>query len=270
MAIDLGDTVPLSTEILDANGALTAATGVVLTVTLPDGTTTTPAVSNPSVGLYTVDYVPTQAGRHLERWTSTNPATARTDSFDVRPAAPAYIISLADAKEHLNKTSTADDEELRSWLEATTEIVEELAGRTIARRVVTELHQFNCPTLVLRLAASPAISLTSITSLDGVGSWTTSQFQLDGEAGLAYALPTALPLYGLVQTVHVAGYASVPSRFTAAAKMILRHLWGSQRAGSDRERNARHGLAKEGQVIASGYAIPRAAADMIGRRHPMF
>lgn len=266
MAYDLGGTVPLTTSIYDADGELTAATGVVCTIGLPDGTTLTPTVSTVSTGVYGVDFVPTQFGRHTERWTATSPAAARSDSFDVRPAAPAYILSLADAKLHLNKTGDADDDELRTWLEVTTEIVDELAGKATARRSVTERHTIRGGATHLALTWTPVLAVDSVTSLDvPVTTWGAASFDVDPATGLVRVLTG--PLFcGLVRVDYTAGYASVPARYTGAARMILRHLWESQRAGRS---GRRPGVVDEQMQLVSGYAIPRAAADLIGPRGPL-
>jgi hypothetical protein len=67
---DLSDSVPLAVDIKDSAGALTNATTITLTLTLPDGTTTAPSVTNPPsvTGQYRVTYVPVQEGRHVVRW----------------------------------------------------------------------------------------------------------------------------------------------------------------------------------------------------------
>ena len=267
MAWDLGDTVPLTTEILDATGALTPATGVVCTVTQPDGTTVTPSVTNPSTGRYTVDFVPTQAGRHLERWTSVSPAAARTDQFDVRPASPGYIISLADAKAHLQMSATATtfDEELRGWIEATTEVVEDAAGCVIARRTIVERRSMR-GFARFALQRTPVISLTSVADVYGLMTWSdTSGFDVDGETGIVDVRLGTVPPCGPTTFTYVAGSPLVASRYTGAAKTILRHLWETQRAGVGGPGRRVGAAAADGDtVMVAGYAVPRAAVEMIG------
>lgn len=264
---DLGDTVSLAVDVLDENGAQTAPLTVVLTVTLPDGTTTTPLITNPSTGRYRVDYVPTAAGRYLARWVSTGPSTAFSDAFDVRPAVPAYIISLADAKAHLNKSTDEADEEIRSWLEVTTEIVEELAGRATARRSVTERRDLPCWADHLVLTWAPVLSLTSVASLDGTTTWTVGNLDVDPTTGIVRVI-TGPSLSGSLLVTYVAGSQSIPARYTGAARIILRHLWESQRAGIGGKRT-RAGMVDDQMQLVAGYAIPRAAADLIGPRGPL-
>lgn len=132
MAFDLGDTASLAWEVLGPSGALTNAATVTVTIGLPNGTTLTPAPTNPSVGRYELDFVPTVSGIHTVRCVATAPAAAFADVIDVRPMAGLGVLSLADAKEHLNKISPVSDEELRLMLPAAVERVERHTGRPLA------------------------------------------------------------------------------------------------------------------------------------------
>lgn len=129
---DLGDTVPLTFTVTDGQGVLVNATTAALAITLPDATTLAPAptVTNPSTGQYRYDYVPTVSGLHIVRWAATGPAAAFADVVDVRPVGEASVVSLADARAHLNVTigRTVDDEELRPVLLASVERVERHLG----------------------------------------------------------------------------------------------------------------------------------------------
>lgn len=276
MSIDLGDSVTLSYTNLAA-GLPASAGAMTLSVTLPDGTAAT--ISNPVVpaaaGVYSYDFLTTMAGRHLVRWVGTgaNPG-AYTDQFDVRPAAPAYIVSLADAKAHLNMSasSTVDDEELRGWIEACTDVVEEVAGMVVARRSISERRFFPHGSRQIALHSIPAISLTSIVDLNGFLTWSVSDFNLDGETGIVDVLWSggSRPLYGLVEITYLAGMQIVPSRYSKAALMILRHLWATQRAGlgTSTVHPTRIGGPVEDTVVVAGYAIPSAAAELIGSALP--
>lgn len=278
MAYDLGDTVSLAYDVLDSAGAVTAPATCVLTVTLPDGTTTTPSVTNPSTGRYQADYVPAAAGRYLARWVSTGPATAFSDAFDVRSAAPAYVFSLADAKAHLNITSTTNDEELRGWLDVATEIVEQLAAEVTARRSITERFQADCwpalsvsrywSTSSLVLTYRPVLSLTSVTSLDGTVTWDVNNLDVDPSSGIVRVL-SGRALSGPLRVVYDAGYEVIPARYVGAAKIVLRHLWETQRAAVGGAKRSRAGMVDDNMMLVAGYAVPRAAAELIGPSGPL-
>ena len=68
---DLGDVVALGVTITNAAGNPENATAVVATVTAPDGTTSTPTISNSAAGLYDISFSPTMSGRHTIRWVAT-------------------------------------------------------------------------------------------------------------------------------------------------------------------------------------------------------
>jgi len=130
--IDLGDTVSLAWEVLDAAGELADAGTVTVTIGLPDGTAETETPTRVSIGRYELDYIPAQSGVHTVRCVATAPAAAFADIIDVRPVAGLGVLSLADAKEHLNKISPVSDEELRLMLPAAVERVERHTGRALS------------------------------------------------------------------------------------------------------------------------------------------
>lgn len=130
---DLGDVVPLTIDIRDPSGALANAGTVTLTITLPDETTASPAVANPTIGRYQVDYVAPQSGRYVIRWVATGTnASAHVDTFEVLPPPfPPWPPLLEDLKADLNisASDTRDDLNLATDLAAARAVVErELKG----------------------------------------------------------------------------------------------------------------------------------------------
>src|SRR5688572_9137502 len=127
MPFPLGSSVPLVTTIADPDGVPIDPATIVLTVTRPDGTVDTPAPTNPQTGTYAVDYTPAAAGLYTVRWVATGPALALVDVIDVRPAAPGFIVSLADAKRKckIPQEVTEHDDTLRGYIETVTSKVED-------------------------------------------------------------------------------------------------------------------------------------------------
>lgn len=163
---DLGDTVTIAATCRNAAGAAANCTTVVLTVTKPDGTADTPAVTNPpaQTGAYTVGYVPTQAGRYTWRMTFVGvvPDQATGDVFNVWPLIGIGIVGLAETKEHLNisLTDTSHDEELRRAIAGASAVVEGIVG-AVARRTFTEVFSGRGGARVY-LSLAPAISVTTV------------------------------------------------------------------------------------------------------------
>ncbi|MFF3848044.1 hypothetical protein [Streptomyces sp. NPDC002328] len=264
--IELGAAVRLAARCTDAGGTLTNASSVTLTITLPDGTISSPAVTNPPsvTGQYSHDYVTTQPGRHLVRWLFATPASAYTDVLDVLPADPRFLFSLADAKRHVNipADTTRDDGELRDWSAATTMVVEHFVG-PVARRTVTERHTFTAARMRV-LRETPALSLTSLAPiLTGGTSYTPGDLDLDPETGIVQRKDGGL-LAGPLRITYVAGRAIVSPNIAQAGRIILQHLWRTQR-GSLRGPVIAGGedYSVTEPIPGLGYAIPNRALELL-------
>jgi hypothetical protein len=269
---DLGDLMPLAIEIRDTSGNLANGGSVALTVTLPDGTTATPTVTNPSVGRYEAIYTPPQPGRYVARWLSTGlNASAYVETFDVRPGDPGYIVSLSDAKRALNLdlTDTSNDEELRSLIGAVTTAVENYRGEVIVRRSFTEYVSGRRAVSRRRLTLSrtPVLSLTSVTRPYDAFTWSATDVVLvDPEVGIIVSYGT--PFYGELVITYTAGYQVVPDNYIEGAKIILRHLWEVQQTPGMSSGTSPFGDSGAGTSANPAYAIPNRAAEMLGGRGP--
>lgn len=266
MPFDLGDSVRLEAECRDAAGTLTTASTAVLTVTLPDGTTATPAVPAPGqAGKYRVDYVPAQVGRYSVRWVFTTPNSAYTDAFDVREQTPPLILSLTDAKAHLNITTTTHDEELRGWIESVTAGIEQLAGVCVRRTVIEKQNVPASGVSALALREIPVLSVTTVAAVrTGGTSYAVADLDVDGPSGVVERKDGGL-LCGPLRVTYTAGRTAIPANITAAARIILQHLWRTQ-YGASRAGAAIGGgddfLVTE-QVPGFGYAIPNRALQLL-------
>jgi len=242
---DLGDTLPFRADLYDKppgdGGTLVNATTATLTIILPDLTTLTPAptITNPPAvtGKYLYDYVtaPTPggagSGRYQGRWLFTM-ATGKTSSypeeFTVREPDPGYLLSLGSVKEHLNipQTTTTYDEELRDWSEGATRLVEHRCG-SIVQRTYTERHN-DGPSLWLR--RPPVVSVTSVGPWLGSGvTFATADLKVDPDSGRLQRLDGAAFVGGPWAVVYVAGRVVVPQNLQLAGKIIIKHLWETQR-----------------------------------------
>jgi hypothetical protein len=268
---DIGDIVPLTVEIRDATGTLAnAGSGVVLTLGLPDGTTLLPSVTNPSTGRYQVDYIPTLPGRHTTRWVASGTnASAFSGTFDVRPIDPGYIISLPETKQFLNipDINTSDDEEIRGYLEAVTTVIENWRNEKMVRQTVIERHDVR-RTHQLTIRTGPLISVTEIKRVDGSFTWDVAQLDVDTARGTVSTVTGFPEFYGFIKVTVVVGYSVIPANFSLAAKIIVGHLWATQRQP-----------AIGGSVFSSGetdstpsgfgFSIPNRAAELLGDRPPV-
>lgn len=266
--IDLGSVFQVAVDVLDASGALTNPSSATLTLTLPDGSTLTPAVPLPpaATGKLRVDYVTTQVGRHAWRMVTSNPTTAYSDVFDVRPAVPTGIVSLADARAQLNfgATETADDDELRGSIGAATRAVERALGKVVVRRSFTDRFTVGGSATQVLLRNVPVLSLTSFVSADGATSWDVGSLQADGETGLV-TVESGPAFTGVLDGTYQAGYAVIPENYQLAGKIILQHLWETQRGAM----GVQLGGGDVDMALASrGFAIPRRALELLDTQLP--
>lgn len=266
---DLGDAVVLAVSVRDSAGALSNATNAVLTITLPDGTTATPAVTNPPAvtGQYTVTYSPSQAGRHVARWVFTTPNVAFSDTFDVREADPGYIVSLADAKLHLNipAPTTTHDEELRGHVEMATKVCEFFAGPVVVRSYTERVA--SCGWMMLE--HTPVVSVTTITPwLTAGATYLAADVAFDPDTGRVERLNGGYFTGGPFRVVYKAGRAIVPANLTMAALAIVKHAWASQRGTQGR---TRMGGDDTSVVPGLGFAVPNRALEYLqpNKRGPM-
>lgn len=263
MAYDLGDTATPSIEIRDAAGTLAAGGAVTATITLPDGVTTaSPAITNPSVGLYRATYLTTTPGRHVIAWTVTGANSgSHVDVFEVYNTDRAPLVSLPEVKRYL-RLFTPDpsrDDELRQVLEAATTLCEDHADRCYRRRTVTETRDGGRCAIALR--RGPVQTITTVT-VNGT-TLTGGDYTLDADAGLLYR---GSNLSGQsweegrqnITITYVAGATVVSARVVEAVLVATAHLWEPRRGGSARAADTEY-------AGGAPYALPRRAEQLLER-----
>lgn len=269
---DVGDVVPLGLQVTDSDGNPADSTSVVLTVGLPDGTEETPTVDHDEVGSgqYTVDYVTTQEGLHTVSWVASGAnATAYNDVFNVREITD-QVISLTEAKRQLRLTTTEHDDALRLFIAAAAVSVEDHTRRKLVRRTITdERHYRVCGHLILN--RTPALTLTSISSLDDATTWDVTDLDLDPDTGIVTAL-TGPGLYGDLKATYVCGSRIIPANELLAVRIITEHLWQTMRPFASATIPTPGALedsldSRAGGLV--GFAIPNRALELLGKPGPL-
>lgn len=243
--MDLGDTLRFKADLTDGSGALVNALGVNLTVTLPDGTTASPSVTNPPAvtGKYFADYVTTLAspsGRYVGQWLFTfvgGATTSYVETFDVG----ASLVTVDEAVAHLRATGviTSDDDlEMVQWLTlVATDAVERDLGRAIARRTVVETHNGGGSSILLR--KGPVLSITSLTE-GGVSVSPVAGYVLETLAdggGVLHRGSQQVPQpfwYGRqnVTVTYVVGYTDPPRIVRKVALNAVQGMWQASQQAS--------------------------------------
>ena len=266
MATDFGEIAVRSVQITNAAGAaVDADTLPSWTVTLPDGTAgSSPGVQHGTVGEYFVNYIGPQAGRYEDTWTATvGGLTAKfgPDVFHVRAAAPGPIVSLADVRRHLTirNLDPGRDEQLRDFLDAATDLAEDYTGRTYRRATFVETYDGGGA--LIALLHTPVASITSIVQ-NGTA---VTQYVLDPIAGTLSRGTISAPYAWIdgiqnITVTSVAGGPVVKPRVRLGVLELTRHLWETQRGGSNLPRQAGAG---DDWDPRSGYSIPRKVSQML-------
>jgi len=268
MAYDLGDVASLSIQVKDSTGVLANGGTVVATVTLPDATTQTPTVTNPSTGVYSIQYTPTLVGRHTVRWVITGSnAGAYSDAFDVNPADLRSFISLSDAKDSLNlaQSVTTYDDELRLFISAATDVIEFMAGPL---QLATRTDTFNGGGSTVLLTAQGINSVTSVTE-NGV-TLPASSYSTNTKAGsvskmIGNTIYYFLPGFQNITVTYSVGSAVIPTAVQLAARELVRHWWQFGQQGN-RPSFGANSIGEYDGVSVSGYSIPNRVVQLLNYR----
>jgi hypothetical protein len=252
------------------SGTLVNATTLTLTISKPDATTQAySSPTNDGTGLYHQD-VPTadinQVGHYAYKWVATGTgAGVSFSTFDVFDPLDPSVLSLQDGKEHLNiaAATTTYDAEIASKIATIQANLERMTGGPILNRSVTERVCVGAGWTALTVRKRPLVSVTSITDVATGASISTTDLELDTNAGVIRR-KALLPFLGVTPyftVAYVAGWGTeVPAAFGEAARIILEHLWQTQHGPS-----LRPSLGGEETVTLPGFgfAIPNRAAELL-------
>lgn len=289
--IELGGIYPAAVNIFGANSQPVNADTVTLVITQPDQTQVTCPITNPPAveGQYTYPFTTVQPGRHTVAWTTVNPTTVWRDVFDVNPAVPMAIISLADAKQTLqiDPADPSNDTEILAKLLAVTTMVQNYMHTQYVPVQITEWH--NRPAMMipweqprLRLGGGtlvnpppdvqllPIMSLTSLITYGPQGQVVTTyntvnNMYFDSQSGLVTVF-NGPPIAGRTQAVWYCGMPIIPGNAIEAGKLLLQFMWESRRGPG-----GLNGIIgpEEMHDIHSFTNLPRKVLDTLGPPRPV-
>jgi hypothetical protein len=265
--ISAGGMYPIAFDVLDAAGVLTHAATVTLTITLPDGTSATPAITDTVTGQYRLAYQTTIAGRYTAHAVTTSPVTSWDDEFDAAATPWPAMVSLADAKSQLNMDVTDHrfDDELRDFIAGVTGTVEDYKHEVIVRRAVTD--ELSVCGYRFRVRSAPVISLTSVTSWDGAITWDVTQMRAS-PSGLVRVM-AGPPVTGLVDVLYIAGLLQIPVRYKRGALIVLQHAWETQRGPGTASSGVMGSEERFAPQPGEFYTVPNKAKEWLGPPRPV-
>jgi hypothetical protein len=275
----LGGPVRVSTTVRDTTGALVNAGAISLVVKLAqaDGTLavtgTYASPVNDGTGLYHVDIPATDLtviGHYSYAWTSTGTGAGVSPpaDFDIFDPFEVSVLPLQDAKDQLNipQATTTSDNELQSYIATIESCLEKATGGPLVNRVVVERSEMMQNQTVIPVRQRPLVSVTSIASASGTNIDISGGLDLDVNAGLIRR-KLGLPFYGpfftwlpQVNVTYVAGWGvSVPAAFNSFARIVVQHLWNSQRGPAAMPMGGGEMTA----IPGFGFLVPNLAAEML-------
>lgn len=140
------------------------------------------------------------------------------------------VLTLQQAKDHLNITAATHDAELQTMIDAAEATLAQLVG-PLASTNTTERVAGGVPFLVL--GESPAISLTSVTPYLGTALTLTDLYLDTKTAIVTYNSGAFFPARHYT-VVYAAGRSACPTDLLMAIKELTRHLWATQRGSGVR------------------------------------
>lgn len=273
----LGQPVTVSTTVRDAGVLVNAGTlTLVVKTAQADGTwLTTGTYAAPtldSTGSYHQD-IPvtdlTAIGHYQYAWTATGAgAGVSFGEFDIFDPFETSVLPLQDAKDALNisQATTMFDAEIASYTATIRSNLEKATGGPLVSRTITERSEMMSNQTVIPVRQRPLVSVTSIASASGGNIDISGGLDLDVNAGLIRR-PLGLPFYGpfftwlpQVNVTYVAGWGvSIPAAFGSFARIVLQHLWTSQRGPAAMPM----GGGEMVTIPGFGFAVPNMAAELL-------
>jgi hypothetical protein len=270
-----GQDVGLSTTVLaDTGQPATGAVAVTLTVTDPNGQTTTPAAGSQGGGTYAA-VVPAVStpGVWLYRWTATGPGVgyAAEGQFAVRPAGLEQLVDIAGVRAHLNipQFTTTSDDELQGFILAAGDIARDICGPLIPEQ---HTQTFDGGTGTVVPDWHPVLSVLSVTEYYGLYGFALTEqplgsqmnafsYTVDYQTGeitrRTFGAQAAVFAAGSknIRVVYSSGRTAVPWSVRLGALELIRHLWQMTQQG--RGRGGRGALDTGGDGhVPTGFAVP--------------
>jgi hypothetical protein len=166
------------------------------------------------------------------------------------------VLSLADAKTHINVTGTAQDTEISAFIARAERAIAERVGPLEPEARTVRVTPTNSTLLV----PSPAVSITSVTDSEGVA-LTVADLHLE-RAGLITYDDGRTFSSRWYDVVYLHGRSSCPADLVLAVAEMVRHLWDTQR-GRSTPGGPRASEMTSNTIPGAAYLLPFRVAELI-------
>lgn len=266
MRVPSGQPVRLDFEVTDLAGELVDPGSVRMQLLPPD--TDTPAdiavPTHDGTGLYhsILDTDIADIGHYAWVFSTTDPGkTVRSGTLDVFDPFAQELLGLDDGKRYLNIAldNPVHDDEILGFIRTLTPAVEYLAGAVEPK---TYRRFVDGGGYAIVLPHAPIISVTSLGFYGTTVDQTT--LTIDNEQGMIY--PTDMTQWftgGRWFVTYVAGRRIIPEAMSHAAKVILAHLWETQRGRGALNTAVRRQNDDTTILPGFGFSIPNRAVELL-------
>lgn len=168
------------------------------------------------------------------------------------------VLPLATARAHLNISGTAHDTKLQATIDGAEAVIAQRCGPLASSATTARVWGGHAE---LVLPVTPAISLTSVTPVDGTA-LTLSDLYLDTTAGLVtYNSGTAFTAR-YYTVVYAAGRSTCPADLLMGVQELVRHMWETQR-GPTRRPGSTASDATSNTIPGAAYMLPFRVSELI-------
>lgn len=169
------------------------------------------------------------------------------------------VLVLTDAQAYLNISPGPLDYELQATIDAAEAVIAKLCGPLASTATTSRVE--GCGTKALVLPVTPAVSLTSVTPVNGTA-LTLSDLYLNTLSGVVtYTVGYTFPAL-TYDVVYNAGRTTCPSDLLLAVKELVRHLWQTRR-GPTRRPGSDASDALANTIPGAAYLLPFRVTELI-------
>lgn len=172
------------------------------------------------------------------------------------------LVSLDDMKQHLDMTGTDEDAELKSFIASGTAVVEDYVGIIVPKTYV-ERHSAGP---YLTMFHGPVLSVTAVEGFLAPLAVPLSggQLVLDGERSRIYRADGGEFNEGPYRVTYIAGRTTITENYRMAARIIIAHMWRTQRGSMSRLSRFPSSSGDEpGTPVGITYSVPRKALELL-------
>lgn len=251
----VGQTIELTESVRDADGALTDAT-MALAVTAPDGTASEPTPTRTGTGQYGAAFTADQAGYWQYQWTASGTLSGVNQGQILVLTTGLQIVSLDEAKKHLNKTAATDDNEMLGFIAAASDAADVVLGAVVPRQVV-ELARGDRK---LVLTTRPIMSITTVVDATSGDTLDADDYRQVGSTSILRGPFHRCHDY---EVTYLAGRPQPwPLTIRLGALELIKHLWRASQVGAGAARSAPNADDKVVSVPGVAFAMPNRVLEL--------